>query len=283
MVRIITDTTAVLPQTMAERYHIGVAPQIIVFGDKEFKEMVELSYTEFMEKLKTSPELPKTAAPAPQDIEELYRPIVEAGDTILSIHPSSSLSGTVRSATIAARSFPDADIRVIDTQSIAGPLARLVLAAAKWAEAGLAIDEIEQRIQALMSRQRIYFLVATLDYLQRGGRIGGAAAFIGSILQFKPILTLENGQVTPVERQRTMKKAVARLKELVAQQSARGDEARLTVMHSEAPELAENLVADLSQTLGTQDVITMNLAPAIVTHAGPGAVAVGFFTPEATA
>lgn len=280
MVRIITDTTAVLPQAMVERYRIGVAPQIIVFGDLEFKEMIELNYAAFMDKLKTSPELPKTAAPAPQDIEELYRPIVEAGDAILSIHPSSALSGTVRSATIAARNFPNADIRVIDTHSIAGPLARMVLAAAQWAEAGLTIDEIEQRIQALMKRQRIYFLVATLEYLQKGGRIGGATALVGSILQFKPILTLENGRVAPVERQRTMKKAVNRLKELVAQHAAKGDEARLTVMHSESPDLAKKLVEDLSQMLGTEDVIVMNLAPAIVTHVGPGAVAVGFFTPE---
>lgn len=283
MVRIISDTTAVLPQNIAQKYNIGVAPQIIIFGDEEYREMEELSYVDFMQKLKSSPVLPRTSAPAPSDLEALYRPIVTAGDAILSIHPSSELSGTVRSASIAARSFPGADIRIIDTRTIAGPLARIVEAAAQWAAAGLDADAIEARVRDLMARQRIYFLVDTLEYLQKGGRIGGAAAFVGSILQLKPILTLEDGRVEPVERQRTMKKAFLRLKQIILAQSARGAEARLTVMHSEAPEIAQRLAAELSAELGTDDVLMMNLAPAIVTHAGPGAIAAGFFAPEVKA
>ena len=281
MVRIVTDTTAVLPQEIIQRWQIGVAPQIVVFGDKEYREVVELSYEDFMQKLKASSELPKTAAPAPKDLEDLYRPLVEAGDSILSIHPSSELSGTVRSAAIAARSFPDADIRIIDTRTIAGPLARIVQAAAQWADAGLNADEIERRVRELMGRQRLYFLVDTLEYLQKGGRIGGAAAFVGSILHLKPILTLVDGRVEPVERQHTLRKALARLQQIVLAQSARGDAARLTVMHSEAPDAARALADALARALETDDVLITNLAPAIVTHAGPGAIAVGFFTPEA--
>ncbi len=283
MIRIITDTTAVLPQEIIQKWRIKVAPQIVVFGDEEYREMVDLSYEAFMQKLKTSPELPKTAAPAPKDIEDLYRPIVEAGDAILSIHPSSELSGTMRSAAIAARSFPGADIRIIDTRTIAGPLARIVQAAAQWADAGLDVDEVEGRVREMMARQRIYFLVDTLEYLQKGGRIGGAAAFVGSLLHLKPILTLVDGRVEPVERQRTLRKALARLQQIVLTQSARGDAARLTVMHSEAPDAARALAEDLQKSLETDDVLITNLAPAIVTHAGPGAIAVGFFTPEAGA
>jgi len=283
MVRIISDTTAVLPQDIAKKYHIGVASQIIIFGDEAYREIGELSYADFMQKLRTSPVLPRTSAPAPSDLEALYRPIVAAGDAILSIHPSSDLSGTVRSASIAARSFPGADIRIIDTRTIAGPLARIVEAAAQWAEAGLGADAIEAKVRDLMARQRIYFLVDTLEYLQKGGRIGGAAAFVGSILQFKPILTLADGRVEPVERQRTMKKAFLRLKQIILAQSARGAEARFTVMHSEAPEIAQRLATELSAELGTDDVLMMNLAPAIVTHAGPGAIAAGFFVPEVKA
>ena len=280
MIRIVTDTTSGLPSDMARRYGIPVVPQVIIFGEEEYLELEELSVSEFMRKLTTSDELPKTAAPAPAALADAYRPFVAAGDTILSIHPSAELSGTVRSATVAAQSFPDADIRILDTRTIGAPLERMVVLAALWAEAGVEAGEIMARLQALIPRQRLYFLVDTLEYLQKGGRIGGASAFLGSILQMKPILALRAGRVEPVERQRTHRRALKRLKEIVMAESAHGEEAQLSVMHADCLETARALAADLQQSLDAPDVFIMDLVPAIVTHAGPGALAVGFIAAE---
>ncbi len=280
MIRIVTDTTAGLPSDIVRQYDIAVVPQVIVFGEEEFLEQEELNQEQFLAKLTSSDILPKTAAPAPAALEAVYRPWVEAGDTIISIHPSTELSGTVRSATVARLSFPDADIRIIDTRTIAGPLARMVQKAAEWAAADLAADTIVDRIHALIGRQRIYFLVDTLEYLQKGGRIGGAAAMLGSLLQMKPILTLHEGQVAAAERQRTHKKALARLKELALNEAAPGDEALFTVMHANTPELAHSVARHLASAHNTTDVLVMHLGPAIVIHAGPGSLAIGFFTKE---
>ncbi|RME81879.1 MAG: DegV family protein [Caldilineae bacterium] len=280
MIRVVTDTTAGLPPDLAARHQIPVVPQVIIFDGEEFLELEELSHEEFMTRLVASKNLPKTAAPAPSAFEAVYRPFVEAGDTIISIHPSTEISGTVRGATVAAQSFPGADIRILDTRTIAGPLARMVLTAAQWAEAGKSADEIMAGLHQMIKRQRIYFLVETLEYLQKGGRIGGAQALVGTLLQMKPILTLRDGRVEPVERQRTFKKALARLKELVIAEAAPGADAQLTIMHAASPDIAQALADDLKTALDAPEVMMMNLVPAIVTHAGPGALAVGFFARE---
>ncbi len=281
MIRIVTDTTSGISRDLAALHGVAVVPQVVIFGQEQYLELEELSADDFMTKLRAAPELPKTAAPSPGAFESLYRPWVEAGDTILSIHPSSDVSGTVRGATIAAEAFPGADIRVLDTRTIAGPLARLVLVAARMAQEGASADAVWSRLLALAPRARIYFLVDTLEYLQKGGRIGGAAAFLGGLLQMKPILGLHDGRVAPIERQRTHHRALARLKELVLLEATRDDNAYLSVMHAGRPDLAQQLADELQAALNAPDVLITDLAPAIVTHAGPGALGVGFFREEA--
>jgi len=276
MVKIITDTTASLPAETARRYNIPVIPQVIIFGTDSYLEGVEIDKPTFMQRLKTSRELPKTAAPPPELFVKEFERLVPEGEPILCIHPSSEVSGTVRAATVAARDFPDADIRVIDTRFIASPLATMVMLAAEWAEAGDDADTIEERLRDLMSRCRLYFLVATLEYLAKGGRIGGAAALLGSVLQVKPILIFRDGQVNQFERERTQKRAVARLKELVLEQIPR-DGHHLTVMHADVPDQGQALADDLGAQLGLSNVPIFDVPPAIVTHAGPGILGVGFF------
>jgi DegV family protein with EDD domain len=230
-----------------------------------------------MERLQTAQELPKTSAPPPELFAEAFEQLVPEGESILCIHPSTELSGTVRSATVAAGDFPGADIRVIDTRVIGSPLATLVTLAAQWAEAGLDADTIEASIRDLIPRCRIYFLVATLEYLAKGGRIGGAAALLGSVLQVKPILTLQDGQADQLERTRTHRRAVARLKELVFEQIPRDGSGHLSVMHAAVPDQAAALASELRAALGLQSVPILDVPPAIVTHAGPGVLAVAFF------
>lgn len=277
MIHIVTDSTSGLPAGQAAQHHIPVIPQVIMFGDESYLEGVEMDQATFLRRLRAAKDLPKTAAPSPGLFVEHFQRLAKPGDTVLCIHPSAELSGTVRSALTAAADFPDADIRVLDTRTIAGPLATLVLLAARWAAQGKDADAIMADLQAMIARSHIYFLVDTLEYLQKGGRIGGAAALIGSVLQVKPILELRDGRVEPLERERTQRKALARLKELVLERTARGPDSHLSVLHAGAPEIAQALADDLGRQIAIPEVMIMDLTPAIVTHAGPGMVGVGFF------
>jgi DegV family protein with EDD domain len=277
MVQIITDTTACLPEEIARRYNIPVIPQVIVFGEKAFYEGVDMDINEFMRRLRSSKDMPKTAAPPPELFSEQFQRLALSGESILCIHPSSEVSGTVSSAIVAAKDFPNTDIRVIDTRMVASPLGTMVQLAAEWAIAGEDADTIEARVHDLMGRVRIYFLVATLEYLARGGRIGGASALLGSVLQIKPILRLYDGRVEPYERERTQRRALARLKEIVNEQAPHDGSAYLTVMHADCAEEGNSLAEELGKMVNQAVVPVVNMPPAIVTHGGPGILAAGFF------
>ena len=280
MVQIITDTTACLPSEAAARLQIPVIPQVINFGNDSYYEGTQMDIAEFMQRLKKSSELPKTAAPPPELFAEQFQRLAPLGEPILCIHPSAEVSGTVRSALVAAQDFPQVDIRVIDTRSIASPLGTMVQLAAGWAAEGASADSIVSRLKDLSGRCRIYFLVATLEYLARGGRIGGAAALLGSMLQVKPILRLHEGRVDQYERERTHKRALARLKQIVLEQAPHGN-AYLSVMHAANPEEGQLLAQELGQQLGQSDVPLVDVPPAIVTHGGPGILAAAFFAAAA--
>ena len=280
MIHIITDTTSGLKSDIAQLNHIPVIPQVINFGDKSYYEGVDLDNETFMKMLAGSKELPKTAAPPPELFVQEFNRLVPLGGTIFCIHPSMEVSGTVRSALTAAQEFPGADIRVIDTRTIGSPLATLVELAAQWASRGLEADDIENRINNLIPRNRVYFLVDTLEYLVRGGRIGGAAALVGTVLKIKPILALKNGRVDQFEKERTQKRAIARMIELVKLQADRHGEAYISVMHAAVPELAREFANSLCAEFNLECVPILDVPPAIVTHGGPGILASAFFTGE---
>jgi DegV family protein with EDD domain len=278
-VRIVADTTAGLPQEFLREHPIEVVPQVILFGEESLLEEVQISYPEFVRRLKASSELPKTAAPPPGEYVKSYGREVGRARCLLTIAPSSDVSGTVRSAmTAKEESFPTADIRILDTRTVGGNLATMVQLAVGWAEEGAGPDDILARLQAMIPRGRTYFLVATLEYLRRGGRIGGASALVGGALQIKPILELKDGHVDVVEKVRTEHRALERLKELVERDCPRGPEGHLCVMHADDREAAEALAADLRTRLGLTTIPIYTLGAAITTHAGPGALGVGFFT-----
>jgi fatty acid kinase fatty acid binding subunit len=278
MIRIVTDTTSGITPEMAESLGVGLIPQIVVVGDDSYRDDTELDTDAFLEKLRTSPVLPKTAAPPPS----LYGPIFDAcqatGDTVICLHPSAKVSGTVRSATVAKQDYPDADIRVVDTQLVAGPLGSVVKLASQWARDGLDAGTIVSRVEELSRRVQIFFVVDTLEYLHKGGRIGLASALVGSLLQIKPILCWEDGQVASLEQQRTSRRALARLRELVEESCPHGDNCYLSVNHVGAEQTAYAMANELARDLGISEVPVFLLPPAIVVHAGPGTLAIGFFT-----
>ena len=280
MIHIITDTTSGLPQEIISQYHIPVIPQIINFGTQSFYEGIDIDNAQFMQMLKASKELPKTAAPPPELFVQQFKSLVPTGGTIFCIHPSSEVSGTVRSALTAALEFPSADIRVIDTRTVGSPLATLVELAARWASNGADADSIEKQLKRMIPCIRIYFLVDTLEYLAKGGRIGGAAALVGSVLKIKPILLMNNGHVDQFEKERTQKRAINRLRELVKSQADRNGEAYISVMHAAVPDLARDFASSLCSEFNLTDLPILDVPPAIVTHGGPGILAAAFFTAE---
>ena len=276
-IRIVTDTTAALPEAFAAAHQVEVVPQVVLFGDESFLEEKELSYADYIRRLKASPRLPKTAAPPPGLLIEAYRRQLAEATTVLSIHPSVDVSGTYNSALTAKAALPGADIRPLDSRTVGGNLGTFVQWAVGWADAGLGADEIMTRLQALIPRGRTFFLVATLEYLQKGGRIGGAAALFGSMLQIKPLLEIKNGRTEPLEKVRTHHHALERLKELVCEQCPRSPEAHVCVMHADDENEAQSLARDLEASLGITAIPIYRLGAAITTHAGPGTLGVGFF------
>jgi DegV family protein with EDD domain len=278
MVRIVTDTTAGLPRDLTEQLGIPVLPQIVIFGETSFRDDFELNTAIFLEKLKASQALPKTAAPPPALYNPIFEKLTEKGEAVIVLAPSARVSGTVRSAEVAALDFPKADIRVVDTQVIAGNFATLVLLADQLARAGMNADQIVARLKEWIPRQRTYFLVDTLEYLQKGGRIGGAKALVGEMLQIKPILTFQHGQAEPCEQQRTKKRALARLIQIVELECPQGPDSHLCVMQADALEPARELAEELKARMNLTTIPIYELPPAIVVHAGPGVMAVGFFT-----
>lgn len=277
MVQIITDTTASLPQEVADQLGIPVIPQIVSFGEESYYEGRDIDTATFMKLLQSSPELPKTAAPPPELFAQEFNRLQPLHEPILCLHPSSELSGTTRSASIAAKGFLSIDIRVIDTRTIGSPLGSIVQIAVEMAQGGADIDEIEKRIRNLIPRGRVYFLVDTLEYLAKGGRIGGASKLLGGILKIKPILAINNGRVDQYERERTYSRAVARLKEIVLEQVPRRANAYLTIMHAGVYDKGLALAHDLAGELQLSDIPIYHVPPAIITHGGPGILAAAFF------
>jgi DegV family protein with EDD domain len=277
MTIIVADTTCGLPRHMLQARGIPLIPQVVTFEEQSYHDDQELDTATFLSRLKASPTLPKTAAPEPY----LYFPIFEQARTkrepVIVVAPTGKASGTVRSAQTAAQEFTDVDIRVVDTQTVSCNLGSLVLVADGMAKTGCSTDEIVSRLNDMIPRGRLYFLVDTLEYLAKGGRIGGAKKLLAELLEIKPILQVKNGQIEPFEQQRTKKRALARLAEVVMEQYKGGSDSHLCMLHVEAQQEAESMVAELKARVSVTDIPIYELPPAIVVHAGPRAMGVGFF------
>ncbi|MBN1486481.1 MAG: DegV family protein [Anaerolineae bacterium] len=280
MVHIIADTTSGLTEEFVREHNIPVIPQVINIGEESYLEGVNIDIPTFMQKMKASKVLPKTSAPPPELFVEVFKTLIPTGEPIICILPSAVVSGTVRSATVALKDFPGADVRIIDTGFISGPVRTLIELAVAWSEAGESAASIQRRIYDMLPRCHLYFLVTTLKYLAMGGRIGGAAALMGSVLKVKPVLTFNNSRIDVCEKIRTQKRAVERLKSLVMEQIAQNGEGYLKVLHAGVPEQGQALADELGEKLGISDIPIMNVPPAVVIHGGPGILGVAFFEKE---
>ncbi len=277
MTIIVADTTCGLSRQVLDQRGIPFVPQVVIFGDQPFHDDGELDTAEFLRKLKASPTLPKTAAPEPTLYHPIFQRAADQGQGVIVVAPSAKISGTVRSAETAAQEFPGLDIRIIDTLTVSCNLGALVLIADDLAKGGKTPDEIEHALQQLIPCGRLYFVVDTLEYLAKGGRIGGAKALLGELIQVKPILRIRNGQAEPYEQQRTRKRSLARLVEIVESECPKSDASHLAVLQVAAEAEARDLAANLKSRMNVTEVPIYELPPAIVVHGGPGAMGVGFF------
>lgn len=272
-VKIVTDSTADLPRAISEDLGITVVPLNVHFGEVVYRDQVDLDSDQFFNLLATSAELPKTSQPSPGRFEETYRQLGPDGSQIVSIHLSSKLSGTLHSAELARDAVRAiTPVEVLDSHSASLGLGLIAMAAAEAARAGADEREVVSLVRRLAQNVHILFFVDTLEYLQRGGRIGRASAFLGTLLNIRPILRLEEGEVQPAEKVRTRSKAIDRLVEFV---ELFPSIERLAVIHSSlSSNEAETLLKRLEPLYPREKIIVNRYGPVIGTHAGPGGLGV---------
>ena len=278
MIRIIGDTTSGYTLEQAKELGIEYIPQIVVFGDKSYRDDTEMDSAMFVKMLESAPELPKTAAPPPALYTPIYQDMQEKGDSAIIICPSSELSGTVRSATTALADFPGLDVRIIDSRLVGSGIGVLLKLAKQMADDGKNIDEIEAFIKDKITHVKLYAVVDTLEYLYKGGRIGGASKFFGELLQIKPILTINDGRVDAFEKQRTKKKAMGRMLELVQTECKDFKKGDFSFSMLDTNPEIDFLKHEFKERFGAENMPFLNLPPAIMVHAGPGTIIVTFFT-----
>ncbi len=270
-VKVVTDSTADLPPELAKALDITVVPLNVHFGTETYLDGVDLTVDKFFERLSSSKVLPKTSQPLVGAFSQVYAGLAGQGHEIVSIHISAKLSGTCNSAVQAIQEAPKAKVTLVDSLGASIWLALVAMAAARVAQGGASQAEVAQTALDAIPQMDLYFVLDTLEYLQRGGRIGRAQALIGSLLSIKPILTIRDGEVHPYEKVRTGAKALARTKEIVREMAPY---AELAVMHASRPADAEALAAELQPLCPNSPIILTQVGPVIGTHVGPGALGV---------
>ncbi|MBI3914355.1 MAG: DegV family protein [Chloroflexi bacterium] len=274
-VKIITDSLADIPQTELDRLNISCVPCIVRFGEKEYRDKVDLSTAEFYRLLIASPEPPATSQPATGAFEQVYRELAQSHSEMISIHVIGALSGTLNSARLAAENVKTARIELFDTQQVSMAEGWLVILAARAAQAGAPMDEILAILRDARERVHLIGMLDTLEYAQRGGRLGKGAALVGTLLNVKPLISILRGEIVPVENVRTKKRALERLEEIVL---SSGPIQELAVIHAAARSEGWELVQKFSKTLAEEHIILTETGPVLGTHTGPGTVGVAWVT-----
>jgi DegV family protein with EDD domain len=279
-IAIVTDSSAYIPDVLTHDLPIHVIPLILLVGDKTYKDGVDIQPDAFYSLMKSSTAIPTTSQPSPQDFVNLYKPLLEKGFEILSIHISSKLSGTIDSALQAKNMFPGKRIEVFDSLSTAMALGFQVLTAARVAKQGKAMDECLAAVQDAREKSGVYFIVANLEYLRRGGRLGGAAALLGTVLDLKPILEIREGKIEATEKVRTMNKAIDRMLDMFEKKiNEKGTPIRISALFSDDAEPAKILLDRAKQrfeALEIKDAVLTPVSPVIGCHVGPGTLGICF-------
>jgi DegV family protein with EDD domain len=274
-VAIVSDTCHYLPSALLAANGIHEVSLYVHFGDDTERESDITDYADFYDRLRKATALPTTSQPSIGDFLGVYEPLLDQGNEIVSIHLAGGMSGTVRAAEQARDQLGSRSemVHVVDSQTACGGQGLVVLAAAAAARGGADGEAVADRAGRARSELNMWFAIDTLEFLRRGGRIGGAQAWLGSTLRIKPILTVE-AQITPIERVRTSKRAFERLVDLLRARAADGADGWM-VQHIQAREQAEELVARGKEIFGSEPVTFSEIGPVIGAHVGPGLLGVG--------
>lgn len=279
-VAIVTDSTVNLPAEVIEANNIYVIPQILNWEGRSFLDQIDISTEEFYQRLPNSKDLPKTSQPAPGQFTEHFEKVAEGAESIVAIFVSQALSGTIQSAHLGAEAMGDYPIEIVDSRSTSLGLGLLVTAAARYAAEGHDYKEVAAYVRTLVPRIRVLFVVDTLEYLHKGGRIGGAKRLVGSMLSIKPVLGLEDGVIEPQAQIRTKKKAIQHMLDVVLGEMKGKKNVHAGVIHAVAPEDAAYIVEQVRASANPVELYVNELTPVIGANVGPGVVGMGYYVED---
>lgn len=276
-VAIVTDSTAYLPEDLLVSYKINVVPLVVIWGKETFRDNIDITPNQFYERLSSAKIMPTTSQPTISDFADIFEKLHKDGYEILTIVISAALSGTMDSAIQARELVPEAKVEILDSQFTSIPLAYMVLSAARAAKKGASLEHCKEIVQTIRANTQVYFAVDTLEFLHRGGRIGGASRFLGTALDLKPILYLNEGKVEALERVRTLNKAHKRLMELLETDvNGKTPINMMGTVSAAAQESASHLLMKIEKHFNPKEVLMANLSPVLGTHVGPGTVGVAY-------
>lgn len=271
-VALITDSTAYVPKDWIDKYGIKIAPSVVIWDGEELRDWYDITAQEFFARLAKSSTMPTTSQPTPAYFKNLYEELLDSGHDILGVHISHKLSGTFSSAEQAKAMFPGANIENVDTLSASMGEGWPLLMAVKAARDGKSLAECRAIVEDAAGHTGIVLTVETLEFLHRGGRIGGAQRLLGTALNFKPILEVADGRIEPVERVRTRKKSLNRLVELAIERIGDQRPVYMAAIHANAPEDAKMVLEMVSEEIPLKAKLVTDVAPTVGTHTGPGTV-----------
>jgi len=274
---IVTDSTAHIPASALGQFEIPVIPLWLLWGEERFRDNVDIDPATFYQRLPSSKVFPSTSQPSAGEFVDFFRKAASEADAVVGVFISSKLSGTVASARAALADLPDLTIRVVDSLSTSMGLGFAVLAAAQAAHEGRSLDEVVAAAEQVCQRVEVLFAVDTLEYLYRGGRIGGAKRLMGTALNLKPLLEINDGRIEALASIRTKRKAVQQLLQVTEERLAGRPLAAAAVLDVAAPEEGDALAAEVAQRFGLSTVHRTAVSPVIGSHAGPGTVGLCFY------
>ncbi len=278
--KIVTDSAADIPRQLVEELGITVVPLTVHFGDKSYLDYVELNPSNFYDLLRSSPEHPRTSQPSPGDFKDVFEKLTADGSPVVAVLLSGELSGTYQSATLAREMLPDRKIEVIDSRLASMCYGLAAVDAARAARDGRSFEEVAALGRKIVESIGVVFAVDTLEYLARNGRIGKATAFLGTMLSIKPLLTLQDGIVTPLEKVRGEKKVIPRMVEIMGERlDPEKPAARAAIVHADCLDRAEALRAAAEAAYHPAEIIVGGLGGIIGTHVGPGTIALMWYQP----
>ncbi len=279
-VAVVVDSTAFIPPDLVEKYDLHVIPLIVNWEGKGYRDNIDIKPDEFYTRLKTAKEMPTTSQPSAGEFHDLFAKLAESYDSILAIVISNELSGTLASAKAARDMMPDFPIELVDSRNTAMALGFMVLAAARAIENGADYKEAADVARSLVDKVHLIFVLDTLEFLHRGGRIGGAQRFIGSMLAIKPLLHILDGKVESLASVRTKRKAVKHMLDVFEEEVKGKSNVHAVVLNTLARGEAEEVAEEVKRRINPVEFFITDLSPVIGTHVGPGAVGVIYYAED---